>query len=248
MNRLRGGGVGIVLLEGGSEFRGAMKIPDERALSLCGGASAPVRIIPAAAAPDGNQRNAGASGVRWFERLGATNVRALRVVDRASADRPEAANELAAAALIFLLGGFPGHLAETLAGSRAWSSMQKALRSGAVLAGSSAGAMVLCEHFFDPAAGRIRPGLNLIPGACVLPHHDRFGRHWAAPVRKQLPNALLIGIDEETGMLNDAPGGAWSVHGKGAVTVYGPHRQAVFAAGQRVAAPIETRASEARHA
>jgi hypothetical protein len=29
-----------------------------------------------------------------------------------------------------------------------------------------------------------------------------------------------VGLDEETGILNDAPNGLWQVYGKGRVTIY----------------------------
>jgi hypothetical protein len=35
-----------------------------------------------------------------------------------------------------------------------------------------------------------------------------------------LPETVLIGIDEETGILNDEPDGMWQVYGKGDVTLY----------------------------
>ena len=98
--------------------------------------------------------------------------------------------------------------------------MAAAHRAGAVVAGSSAGAMVLCEHYFDQASGEVLPGLNLVPGSCVLPHHNSFGHRWQRKLSAILPDVLLIGIDEETGMLNDAPGGRWTVLGRGAVTLY----------------------------
>jgi cyanophycinase len=98
--------------------------------------------------------------------------------------------------------------------------MVSAHRAGAVIAGSSAGAMVLCEFYFDPASGKVLPGLNLLAEVCVLPHHDTFGKDWAPRLTSLLPGALLIGIDEETGVLNDDPTGQWTVYGKGAVTLY----------------------------
>jgi cyanophycinase len=212
--------MGYVLLEGGSEFTAGMAAADERAMAVGGGRAAPIRIIPAAAAPDDNHTRAGANGVGWFQGLGAEDVRAVPIIDRASADRPELAKELETARMVFMLGGFTRYLAETLAGSRAWQAMAAAHRAGAVIAGSSAGAMVLCGHYFDQASGRVLPGLNLVPGACVLPHHNSFGQRWQKNLSAVLPDALLIGIDEETGMLNDAPGGRWTVYGKGAVTLY----------------------------
>lgn len=229
--------MGFVLLEGGGEFKGGMRAADERAVSLAGGNPALVRIVPAAAAPDANHLIAGENGVRWFRRLGAIDVRAVGIVDPASAERPDLCAELEAARLIFLLGGFPGHLAETLGGSRAWRAVVAALSSGAVLAGSSAGAMVLCAHYFDPAAGRLRRGLDLVAGACILPHHARFGASWAPRLSEELPGVLLIGIDEETGILNDGPGGAWNVYGPGKVTVYGPGGHRAFLSGSRLELP-----------
>ena len=140
-----------------------------------------------------------------------------------------------------MLGGFTRYLAETLSESLAWQAMVSAHRAGAVIAGSSAGAMVLCEHYFDPNSGKVLPGLNLLPKMCVLPHHDTFGKDWAPRLTRLLPGALLIGIDEETGLLNDGPEGQWTVYGKGAVTVYEPDSRAVFQHGQRFVLPIEVK-------
>ena len=69
--------MGIILLEGGAEFGGAMREPDLRAIKLAGGFDAPVRIIPAAAAPDDNHVRAGTNGLRWFRMLGARDVESL---------------------------------------------------------------------------------------------------------------------------------------------------------------------------
>ena len=118
--------MGFVLLEGGNEFMAGMATADERAMAAAGGPSAPVRIVPAAAAPDHNDRRAGANGVAWFEKLGAADVRSIPVIDRASAGQIELAEELETAKVVFLLGGFTRYLAETLAGSPAWKAIQDA--------------------------------------------------------------------------------------------------------------------------
>jgi cyanophycinase len=96
----------------------------------------------------------------------------------------------------------------------------------------------LCEHYFDQASGQVMPGLNLLPGYCVLPHHDTFGKSWAPQLTRLMPSACLIGIDEETGLLNDGPSGEWTVYGKGAVTVYSSGGQTVLIHGQRLVLPI----------
>jgi cyanophycinase len=224
--------MGFILLEGGSEFNAGMAAADERAMAVCGGRAQPVRIIPAAAAPDNNHTRAAANGVGWFQGLGAADVRAVAIIDRASADRPDLAEEIERARLVFVLGGFTRYLAETLSESLAWQAMVNAHRAGAVIAGSSAGAMVLCEHYFDPGSGTTLRGLNLVPGACVLPHHNRFGKTWAAKLASLLPGIILIGIDEATGLLDDGPGGRWSVYGKGAVTLYRRGSQTAYHHGQ----------------
>lgn len=230
--------MGFVLLEGGNEFMAGMAAADERVMAVAGGPSAPIRIVPAAAAPDRNDRQAGANGVAWFKNLGAVDVRSIPVVDRASANQPELARELESAKFVFMLGGFTRYLAETLSLSRVWKAMQTIHRKGGVIGGSSAGAMVLCERYFDPISGSVQPGLNLLPGCCVLPHHNRFGKSWAPELERMLPGVLLLGIDEETGLMNDGPAGDWTVYGKGAVTVYNPGRKAAFYHGQRFALPI----------
>ncbi|NTU80223.1 MAG: type 1 glutamine amidotransferase-like domain-containing protein [Chloroflexales bacterium] len=230
--------VGWIVLEGGAEFGGRMAEVDRRALQLAGGSHAPVRIVPAAAAPDNNHRRAGQNGVRWFQGLGAADVVALPLVDRASAEDPAIAAALAGARLIFLLGGFPRHLGETLAGSACWASVLRAYAAGAVVAGSSAGAMVLCDHYYDPERQELCAGLGLVPGCCVLPHHATFGRTWAGRLAPLLPGATLVGIDEQTGLIDEAlegPGRAWRVYGRGAVTLYEAGAARAAAAGEVVA-------------
>ncbi len=215
--------IGHILLAGGAEFGGRMSEPDRRAIELAGGAGAPIRIIPTAAAPDNNYVRAGNNGMRWFKSLGAKNVEVTYVIDKPSAEDESIAEELRHARLIYLLGGFPRFTGETLADSRAWQAMLGAFENGAVLAGSSAGAMVLCEHYYDPQAEEILKGLNLIPNTCVLPHHNNFGQHWAAQLMKQIPAATLIGIDEQTGAIlegGSAQSGVWTVYGAGEVTLY----------------------------
>jgi cyanophycinase len=207
---------GWLLLEGGAEFGGHMSEPDLRAIELAGGFDAPIRILPTAAAPDHNHKRAGNNGIRWFQRLGARNVEICFVIDKISAQDNSLADELRSAKLIYLLGGFPHFLGDTLMNSKAWQALQDAHRNGAVVAGSSAGAMVLCEHYYDPYEKKLRPGLNLLHRCCVIPHHNNFGEGWAGRLAELLPESVLIGIDEQTGMINNTNSpNEWTVHGSG---------------------------------
>jgi cyanophycinase len=133
-----------------------------------------------------------------------------------------------------MLGGFPCHLAQSLSGSNSWQAMLAAHRSGAVIAGSSAGAMVLCDYYYDPHQKNIFNGLGLISDACILPHHDTFGKRWAPRLAQRLVGVILIGIDEETGLLNDGPAGQWQVYGAGGVTLYKNDRKTHFTSGKRL--------------
>jgi cyanophycinase len=210
--------MGYILLEGGAEFGGMMREPDLKAVELAGGFDGPIRILPTAAAPDNNHQRAGDNGIRWFEGLGARNVTTLPLIDQVSANDESIAAALREAKLIYMLGGFTGFLGETLKDSLAWQAMLEAYHNGAVIAGSSAGAMVMCEFYYDPGQAQVVEGLNLVPASIVLPHHNTFGKSWASRLL-EIPDVTLIGIDEQTGMLNDG-GRTWTVYGAGDVTLY----------------------------
>lgn len=223
--------MGYILLAGGAEFGGQMAAPDQQAIARAGGMDVPIRIIPAAAAPDNNHQRAGANGVRWFQSLGARNVTAVPLIDTDSANDARIVDELRTARLIYLLGGFPGYLNATLAGSAAWQAMRDAYANGAVLAGSSAGAMVLCEHLYDPQRRAVVPALGLLANCCFLPHYNTFGKGWVQHLAAILPGVTLLGVDERTGMLDDGTRQAWHVYGAGAATMHYEGHTATHAAG-----------------
>ena len=202
-----------------------------RAIEMAGGTHVSIRIIPTAAAPDKNHLRAGNNGIRWFRSLGATNVEPVLLINKESADDFEIAGTLRAAKLIYMLGRIH---------PLSWANAERqpglgfgvgGLQDGAVIAGSSAGAMVMCEYYFDPGRSKVEQGLNLVPNACVLPHHNTFGKDWAGKVGALLPGVTLLGIDEYTGMLTG--GAAWQVLGGGAVTVYDGDEVNVYERGQR---------------
>jgi cyanophycinase len=222
--------MGYFLLEGGAEFGGRMREPDLRAIELAGGFDAPIRIIPTAAAPDNNHRRAGNNGTRWFQSLGAKDVLSVPLIDKPSANDESIAKSLRSAKLIYMLGGFTGYLAETLEGSDAWDAVLETYQAGTVVAGSSAGAMVMCEFYYDPSKGQVVNGLNLVPNSLVLPHHNTFGKSWASRLLEISPGTL-IGIDEQSGMIDDGGSKIWSVLGRGAVTLYRNSQTEVYQTG-----------------
>ena len=129
-----------------------------------------------------------------------------------------------------MLGGFTGYLGETLKASAAWEAVLDAYRDGAVIAGSSAGAMVMCEFYYDLNQGQVVDGLNLVPHSLVLPHHNTFGKSWASRLL-EIVQVNLIGIDEQTGMMDDG-GRTWTVYGGGIVTLYQNRQVETYEAGK----------------
>lgn len=212
--------MGYLVLEGGAEFGGRMRDPDLRAIELAGGFDAPIRIIPTAAAPDNNHQRAGNNGIRWFQSLGAKDVTSVSLLSKIRAEDKNIAQTLREAKLIYILGGFTHYLGQTLKGSLAWDAVLEAYQNGAVIAGSSAGAMVMCQFYYDPSGKRVHEGLNLLPNSIFLPHHNTFGKNWVPQLLKKHPKATLIGIDEQSGMINDGENNAWNVYGRGVVTLY----------------------------
>ena len=208
-----------ILLVGGDEFRGAGREMDGRLLALTGVGRPRVAIIPTAAAFENPQR-AASNGVNHFASLGAEAV-GVAVTERADADNPGRAGQVADADVIYFTGGSPEHLLATLAGSVFLEAVIDAVDGGAILAGSSAGAMALGARMRRPSArGATTAALGLIPGVMTLPHHERSD---PATVASELAGGdtgglTVLGIDGATGVLLE-PGRATAL-GAGNVAVY----------------------------
>jgi cyanophycinase len=224
--------MGILLLEGGCEFQGKMEDPDREALALAGGKNAKVVIIPTAAAPDNNSKRAGNTAVKWFRKLGAGNVSALPVIDKTSANDPKLSAEVDHATLVYILGGFPGYLYKTLEKTRCLDALLRVYEKGAVLAGSSAGAMVLCEWYFNPEVKEIKRGVGILKDTILIPHHDAFGHSWYSLYFDKISDIRCVGIDEQTGMMKHANRRRWTVYGKGKVTLYFKSTVITYGAGK----------------
>lgn len=196
-----------------------------------------VVILPTASYPDGEEvfQRWAAMGVTHFGELGA-EVEPVLVRDRSEADDAAAAQALGEADLIYLSGGKPAHLMRALDGSAVGRAIDAAHHRGAVLAGCSAGAVVLAGHAFDFRLGllpwllRWRPGLGLVPGASVMPHYDAWPEPVCALIAFQAPRgSVVLGIDEGTAVVGRD--GAWQVHGRSRVTVWRGRRRDRYRAG-----------------
>jgi cyanophycinase len=122
------------------------------------------------------------------------------------------------------------HLRSVLKDSPVWEALVAAWQGGATLAGSSAGAMVLCDPMVDPRGGALTLGLGLIEQVAVIPHHDTWSEDKAKRTLRIAPAGLpVVGIDERTALIRAADG-TWSVGGVGQVVVYVDGRPAELSA------------------
>ena len=212
---------GPLALVGGDELNPGNEEQDRLLVEAAGGG--PAYVVATAA---GRQRPdaAVANAVRWFAGLGL-DVEELPATKRShvtSADNVARARD---GRFFYLVGGDPGLVPKTLAGTPVWDAIVDAWRAGAALAGSSAGAMAFGE--WTLIRGRMpgddqrqyRPALGLVPGVAVLPHFETFGHRWVESARAAAPrdDVVLLGIDERSAAVWH--GGTWTAYGPGTVTV-----------------------------
>jgi cyanophycinase len=213
---------GVLGLLGGEEMRPACE-PFDRALLAAAGNPAEVHVVPAALARNGSVSVAMRLARSYFGKRLGLEVRQVPLLRRRDAARPEVVEQLRLSPLTYLLGGDPGHLLDTLVDSLAWDAIRSALRGGAALAGSSAGAMVACETLLlrspnpRPEARHGRTGLLLMPGVVLIPHLRRFGEPWLEAARREARGRDIVGLDESTGLVYAR---GWTAHGPGEVKLW----------------------------
>jgi cyanophycinase len=206
---------GTLALVGGGEWQEGCDF-DPALLAASG--TDEVVVLAAAAAYEHPDR-AVARATEWFDPLGA-KVRDLGVTARPEAFDDAAVAAARAARFLYLADGSPLHLRSVLKDSPLWEAVVAAWSDGAVLAGSGAGAMVLCDPMVDPRGGAFTLGLGLVAQHTIIPHHD----HWSEDqARRTLdlsdPGLAVVGVDERTALIRD-PDGTWRAEGAGTVAVF----------------------------
>src|SRR5258706_1197357 len=136
---------GAVALVGSGEYTDAMNETDSYLLETIGGAhAAHVAVLPTASGLErGSPQRWNSMGVAHFQALGVADVRSSMIVDRASAADEAQLALLRDADLYYFSGGNPQYVVETLRDTPAWEIIAQSHASGAVLAGCSAGAMIV---------------------------------------------------------------------------------------------------------
>ena len=208
---------GEIALVGGEEFRAGCEGMDLEIMRASGQDQTRVLVIPTAAVT--GPAKAANDGVTHFNGLGA-DANQLMVLDGVQANDAAFLQPVGGAGVIYFTGGSPDHLLESLKDSRLLQSILEAVAGGTVLAGSSAGAMVMGSLMRRPSSGGWVEALGVVPGTAVLPHHENSNSEEVAKqLREQAPASItVLGIDARAGCLGRP--GNWRVVGSGNVTVY----------------------------
>ena len=163
-------------------------------------------------------------GLRQAQAIGVQETY-LPIYTREDAFNQKYVDQVANSALMYMSGGDPHHLAEVLIDTPLWSAIIENWKTGASLAGCSAGAMVLSAHIPNFRLLKKTPtaGLNLLPEVRVIPHFNKFFK-WipesAAKVLLHVPdNSILIGVDELTAIVKRSSENDWLVVGQAKVHV-----------------------------
>lgn len=219
---------GSLALVGSGEYLPAMAAFEKSLIDdgVKNGKQAKYIQIPTAAGRESAER------LSYWENLGKSQGQLigvesifLPIFNREDANNPDLAQQIAGSALMYLSGGDPHYLAETLMGTLVWDAIVENWQTGASLAGCSAGAMVLSSHIpnFRLLKGSATAGLNLLPEIRVIPHFNKFFK-WipesAAKLLLQVPDgSILIGVDELTAIVKRSGDDDWVVWGEAKVHV-----------------------------
>jgi len=164
-----------------------------------------------------------------FRSLGVKHLYNLEITDRGEATLQSKVKILDDAAGVFFTGGDQLKITSQIGDTPIFERIREIYDYGGVIAGTSAGAAVMCETMLVEGgeeqshviggSTRMAPGLGLIDGVIIDQHfmeRGRFGRLTGAVA--QNPKNLGVGIDEQTAIVVER-GNGFYVLGSGAVHV-----------------------------
>jgi cyanophycinase-like exopeptidase len=173
-----------------------------------------------------------AEDVALYRRLGIP-AEIVDVTSRPDAERPEHADALSTASLIFVHGGRPAWVCDVLRDTPVWRAILQAIDRGASLAGTSGG--IMCLGRAVPSVDRETAEATWVPGLSVFPEAV-IAAHWASQAHeplsrlfRELTDRLVVAVAERTAALGD--GIDWSVFGEGSIHVLRSGNEDVHASG-----------------
>ena len=164
----------------------------------------------------------------WFESLGA-KVKVAEVYTRADAMLEANAIAVSGARFVYLAGASPMHLRSVLKDSPVYDEIESAWKAGGVLAGTNAGADVLCDPMVDSRGGAFTVGLGAVSNLAVIPRANTWSPEKIHRTVELAPAGIdLVAVPEQTAIIR-TPDGTWRQEGVGTVAVYRDGRAATLA-------------------
>jgi cyanophycinase len=205
---------GVLALVGGGEFSEGCTF--DRGLVELAGASE-VLVIPAGSAFE-NPGGVVERAVVWFATLGVTAVE-VPVLTRRDGLTEEVLAAVRRARMVYLPGASPMHLRSVLKDSPLYDEIVGVLDRGGVVAGSGAGADVLCDPMVDTRGGAFTVGLGLVPNLTVIPRFNQWSHDKVRRTVELAPADLpVVGIPEGTALIRQDA--RWRSEGAGDCVVF----------------------------
>jgi len=221
----------MLALVGSGEYLPPMEAVDRYLLGLIN-AKAHVVCLPTAAGTEGAGRINYWSelGETHFRRLGV-EVESLPVIDPPSANQPELVEKIRGSNFIYLSGGKPDYLYRTLNSSLVWEAIMEVYKKGGVVAGCSAGAMIMGERI--PGFPHSKPAFGMLPGTIIMPHFDELPSGIVKALHLLVGDEqTLLGIEVNTALVGSDDG--YQVIGSGGVVVWNQREKKRYTQGQNV--------------
>lgn len=227
-------GQGTVCLVGSGEFLPGSKKLDQTLLATLK-ERPKVVVLPTASTPDGKDVFArwGKMGIEYFGEMNV-ETEAVNLSTRADADSKELAGQIASANFVYLSGGKPSYLVDTLHDTLCWQAIRTVFQRGGVVAGCSAGAMALAGFLPRIMFGRAQPALGLTPELIVIPHFDEIPSWLTGVARfsgKKGSGLTVVGVEAYTGLVRTGKEN-WRAVGQNKVTVFSPQGRKRYADGE----------------
>jgi cyanophycinase len=197
----------ILVLFGSGEFTPMVDDIDEYIIKTYSPKS--IAIIPTAAGLESDVLKWIVMAENHYQKFNL-KVIPVPIFNKAQANDDSLVNLLLSVDLIFFSGGNPNYLLNTLIDTKLWRMVEKRIAEGVLLAGSSAGAMIMGKYvlahpfkvIFDNNTSDWQPGFKLVDYT-VVPHFEHFKKHKKI-IKLLLENSPTditsswLGIDENT--------------------------------------------------
>jgi cyanophycinase len=169
----------------------------------------------------------GAQYSSMFRRRGVKHISVVDLSDRDDAFDKKRMKKIEESDALFFSGGDQLYVTSLMGGSPLNDIIYEKINDGFVVAGTSAGAMMMSDSMIisgrndiAPKSGgvEIAPGMNLLEGTIIDTHFTQRGRHGRLMTAlAHFPQLLGIGIDERTAICQTK--GELNVIGEGVVTI-----------------------------